>query len=81
MRKEIGMNMLKILSHVFAVFAIIVSNMMCAIVAYKYCDMQHGIHSAPAYVAFIYAVPYLFSIIVCVIISLVLGKKAKRIYN
>ena len=49
------------LFYVFAGLAVLLSDVMCAAVAYNYCDMQWGIryfcYSAPASVAFLLAVP------------------------
>lgn len=72
---------MKKLSNVFGMLAILLSNIMCAVVAYRYCDMLWGIkfggYSAPAGVAFIYAIPYLIGIAVCVVIALTLRVKGK----
>jgi len=75
------MNKPKIISRIFATAAILLSNVMCAVVAYSYCDMLYGGefkgYSAPAWVAFFYAIPYAAAIILCVIVALVFNKKAK----
>ena len=67
-------------SAVFAALAVILSDVMCAVVAFNYCDMLWGIrhagYSAPASVAFLTAVPYAVGIIICVILSLFLKKRA-----
>ena len=59
--------------------AVILSNVMCAVVAYNYCAMQWGAkyawYSAPASVAFLYAIPYGIGIAVCVVLAIVLKKK------
>ena len=69
-----------VLSAVFAALAVILSDVMCAVVAFNYCDMLWGIkyagYSAPASVAFLTAVPYAVGIIICVILSLFLKKRA-----
>ncbi len=53
----------------------------CSAVAYNYCAMQWGTkyagYSAPASVAFLYAIPYGIGIVVCVIVAIVLRKKGK----
>ena len=68
------------LSAVFAALAVILSDVMCAVVAFNFCDMLWGIkyagYSAPASVAFLTAVPYAVGIIICVILALFLKKRA-----
>ena len=69
-----------VLSAVFAALAVILSDVMCAVIAFNFCDMLWGIkyagYSAPASVAFLTAVPYAVGIIICVILSLFLKKRA-----
>ena len=70
---------MKALSVVFRILAVILSDVMCAVVAFNYCDMLWGIryagYSAPANVAFLTAVPYVIGIVVCVILALFFRKK------
>lgn len=70
---------MKKISNIFIVLAIILSNVMCAVVAYNYCAMQWGAkyaaYSAPASVSFLYAIPYGIGIAVCVVVAMVLRKK------
>ena len=70
---------MKTLSAIFWILAVILSNVMCAVVAYNYCDMVWGIryagYSAPASTAFILAIPYGIGIVVCVILALYFKKK------
>ena len=72
---------MKKMSTIFIVLTIILSNVMCAVVAYHYCAMQWGAkyagYSAPASVAFLYAIPYGIGIVVSVIVAIVLRKKGK----
>lgn len=53
---------MKKLSIVFGIFAIFLSDIMCAVVAYNYCDLlwgrQYAGYSAPASTAFVYVIPY-----------------------
>ena len=69
-----------VLAAVFAALAVILSDVMCAVAAFNYCDMLWGIkyagYSAPASVAFLTAVPYAVGIIICVILALFLKKRA-----
>lgn len=57
----------KNLSIVFRAITFLLSNLMCATVAYNYCNMLWSIKyegaSAPASVAFLRAIPYLIGII------------------
>lgn len=66
----------------FIVAAIILSNIMCAHVAFQYGKMLMGIkyaaYSAPASVAFLLAIPYAFGIITCLILARVFWKKSVR---
>ncbi len=66
----------------FLVIALLLSHIMCAHVAFAYCDLLWGIkhagYSVPAYVAFFLSIPYVFGIIVALILAQVFWKKAKR---
>ena len=72
---------MKQLSRLFAALAILLWGAMCAVVAWNYCDMLHGIEhhgfSAPADIAFLYAIPFAVAIAVCVVLSMVFHKKNK----
>ena len=72
---------MKKISRLFTWLAIILSDVMCAVVAYNYCRMQWGAkyaaYSAPAWVAFLYAIPYGIGIVVCVVVAAVLKKKSE----
>lgn len=65
---------MKILSNLFLVLAVLLSDVMCAVVAYNYCNMLWGIKyayfSAPASTAFLVAIPFIIAIVVCVVIAL-----------
>ena len=73
---------MKKISNVFIALAIILSDVMCAVVAYNYCAMQWGAkyaaYSAPASVAFLYAIPYGIGIVVCGIVAMVLRRKENK---
>ena len=73
---------MKKLSYLFGALAVLLSQVMCAVVAYGYCDMLWGIqyacYSAPAIVAFLLAIPYAVGIAACVILAAVFYRKAKR---
>ena len=70
---------MKTLSAVFWILAVLLSDVMCAVVAYNYCDMRWGIkyagYSAPAETAFLAAIPYVIGIVVCVILALYCKRK------
>lgn len=72
---------MKKISNIFIALVVILCSVMCAVVGYNYASMQWGIkyagYSAPASVAFLYAIPYGIGIVVCVIVALVLRKKGK----
>ena len=65
----------------FAAIAVLLSDIMCFVVAYNYrdmlCGIEHAGFSAPASTAFIYAVPFLIGSAVCVILSIRFYKKSK----
>lgn len=69
----------KYLSYVFTVLAVLLSNVMCATVAYCYCEMQWGIryggYSAPASVAFLYVIPYGIGIAACAALAFVFCRR------
>ena len=72
----------QLLSHIFVALAILLSNAMCATVAYNYCNMQWGIryaaYSAPASVAFLFIIPYGIGILVCAILAWFFSKRAEN---
>ena len=72
----------KRLTCLFAVLAALLSHVMCAAVAYNYCDMQWGIryfcYSAPASVAFLLAAPYAVGIVICAALAWIFHRKWYR---
>lgn len=70
---------MKKLSMVFGILAILLSNVMCAVVAYNYSYLlfcgKYGGCSAPADAAFLSAIPFIVGVIVCVVIAILLYKK------
>ena len=70
---------MKSLSKVFMILAVLLSDVMCAVIAYNYCDMAWGIkyagYSAPASTVFLAAIPFATAIIVCIVVSLYFRKK------
>ncbi len=73
---------MKTLSTIFTLLAILLSDIMCAVVAYNYCDLiwgsQYAGYSAPASSAFAMAIPYVIGIVVCIILAVVFKKKANQ---
>ena len=71
---------MKKLSILFAALAVLLSDVMCAVVAYNYCDLLWGAkyagYGAPASTAFLYAVPYAVGIAACAVLAVVFRKKA-----
>lgn len=67
-------------SVLFFTLAILLSHLMCTVTAYNYRDMLCGIahsgYSAPAEVAFLTAIPYLVGALLCLLIGIILRKKA-----
>ena len=72
---------MKKISNVFLILAVLLSNVMSAVVAYGYSNLQWGIryagYSAPTYTAFFFAIPYLVGIAVCIAVAIVLKRKGR----
>lgn len=72
----------KRLTCLFAALAILLSDVMCAVVAYDYCALQWGgryeCWSAPASVAFLYCVPYGLGIVICCVLAAVFHRKGRN---
>lgn len=70
---------MKKISNIFIVLAVVLSDVMCAVVGYHYAAMQWGIqyagYSAPAGTVFLYAIPFVLSIVVCAILAIKFRKK------
>ncbi len=70
---------MKTMSMVFGMLAILLSNIMCAVVAFNYrdmlCGIEHAGYSAPASTAFLYAIPFVVGIVVCAILAIKFRKK------
>ena len=73
---------MKALSCTFAALAILLSDVMCAAVAFSYCDMLWGIryasYSAPASTAFLLVIPYAAAIAVCTALAVIFGEKVQN---
>ncbi len=70
---------MKRLPLIFTALALILSHLMCIVVASIYtsmlCGVEHQGFSAPASTAFIYAVPFVIGIIICVLFAFFFKKK------
>ena len=75
------MNHPKHLARLFAALAFVLSNVMCASIAYNYCALQWGGRyegwSAPASTAFLLFVPYGLGIIICAALAWLFHQKRK----
>ena len=64
---------MKKLSCLFYAVAILLSDIMCAVIAYNYrgmlCSIEHAGASAPASIAFFSAIPFCTGIIVCLLLG------------
>ena len=73
---------MKTWSIVFAALAVLLSDVMCAAVAFNYCDMLWGIlyasYSAPASTAFLLVIPYAAAIAVCAALAVVFWRKSAK---
>ena len=72
---------MKLLYRLCLLIALILSYIMCVVVAYNYCDMAWKIkvagNSAPASIAYLYAIPFVIGIVLCVISALYFKKKLR----
>ena len=73
---------MKKLSYCFAILAMVLSNIMCANIAYSYCNLywcgQYGGCSAPAHIAFFLAIPYGIGIAACAVLAVAFHKKSNK---
>ena len=67
------------LRNLFSVLAVLLSDVMCAVVAYHYCALQwcgqYAGCSAPAHTAFLLCIPYGIGIMICVALAWLSLKK------
>lgn len=70
---------MKKISIAFCILAVLLSDIMCAVVAYNYrdmlCGIEHAAYSAPANTAFLLAIPYLIGIVICIVLAITFMKK------
>ena len=71
----------KLLRNLFVVLSFLLSHAMCVVIAYNYHDMLCGIahmgYSAPAEGVFLYAIPFIIGIVICVTLARVFHRKIK----
>ena len=64
---------MKKMSYLFIALAILLSDIMFAVVAYHYCALQWGGqyagYSAPVSTAFLYFIPYGIGVVFCIILA------------
>lgn len=71
---------MKKLFRLFVALTLLLTHTMVAVVAYNYGYLLHGAcvgTSAPAYVAFFYAIPFLMVIAICLALSIVFHRKSR----
>ena len=70
---------MKKISNVFALLAILLTNIMCVVVTYNCTVLRYapGCNSAPWDVGLLFAIPFIIGIIVCSIVSHIARKKGK----
>ena len=70
---------MKNLSTLFTIIALLLSHVMCIVLAYNYrdalCAIDHAGFSAPASIVFILAVPFAIGIVVCALLAIKFRKK------
>ena len=73
---------MKKLSVCFFILAVLLSDIMCAVVAYNYSEMLWGIkyagYSAPAWTALLLAIPFAVGMAICIGLALVFKKNCAR---
>lgn len=71
----------KIWARVFAILALALSHMMCAVTAYQFCALQWAGRcagaSAPPEVALLTAVPYALGVAACALLARYFGKRGR----
>ena len=71
----------KRLGILFFVLTLLLSHVMCAVVAYNYASLlwcgKYGLCSAPASTAFLLMIPYGIGIIICAALAWLFHKKAR----
>ncbi len=70
---------MKIISKILIVLSLVLSHIMCGVVAYNYCNLlwggKYAGFSAPPGVAFFYAIPYIIAIVACLVLAFYVNKR------
>ncbi len=73
---------MKSLATLFWIVTVLLSDAMCAVVAYSYCDLiwggKYAGYSAPPCIAFIYAIPFGIGIIVSIVLAVFFTRKTMQ---
>ena len=73
---------MKVLSKIFIILAILLSNVMCAVVAYNYCSLEWGAkyagYSAPPGAPLAHAIPYGSCIVILKVLAIIFNRKAGK---
>ena len=74
---------MKKISVCFWILAALLSDLMCVVIAWNYCNMLWGIkyegYSAPASTTFLLAIPFAFGIVICIVLAFFFKKN--RLYR
>ena len=74
-----GRNVMKKLFWLFAALAVLLSDLMCAVVAYNYAALERcAACSAPASTAFLLAIPYGAGVLACALLAIVFRRRSAR---
>ncbi len=80
--RKVLMNRWKVLYRLFAGMAVLLSDCMCAVVAWDYQELkwagQSYLTSAPPSVAFVFLIPFGFGILLCVLLAWFFRRKSAR---
>ncbi len=72
---------MKKLQYLFAILTLVLSHLMCFVVAWNYrdmlCGIAHNCYSAPAEMALLTAIPYAAGIVICGVLAYLCYRKAK----
>jgi len=72
---------MKKLQYLLIVLALVLSHLMCFVVAWNYrdmlCGITHSCYSAPAEMAFLGIIPFVIGILLCGILSCLFRKKTQ----
>lgn len=74
---------MKKLRILFTILAVLLSDIMCAVIAYAYrgmlCGIEHQGFGAPASVAFLYAIPFIAAIALCAGLAIHFSRKETQL--